>query len=359
LVLVFSLVLAAAGVSYADTPTGALNAGSVRRLAPLWTSPAAPGEHQIGGAAIAGGVLWRTETTYVSEGHSDAGIARFDAATGAPLGTVVTATDRAFTQLAVDGDRLLVQGRDTVTGKSGLWSYTMNGFPHWHVDGGWSFVVGDGVVVSTGDDRVRGLDATDGHLLWQTAGASAVIADGRVIIDGAELRAVDARTGAVAWTAAGRGVPAASSSLAYLVGAAGTCAFDLVDGRRRWCDGTPGVAATALGDVVYVVGDGLVSAYSADGTVMWRRSYADGSRESTTLWTPVAGAGVMYFMAYHFDPGQRHELIALAADSGQIRKRLPVDLPWEVGGEPLLLTGERVYFAGLPAVYAFGPRPVL
>jgi hypothetical protein len=150
-------------------------------------------------------------------------------------------------------------------------------------------------------------------------------------------------------------VPAVPDGSVYTAGDGGTCAFAASTGRSRWCSGVPARHVTAYRGVVYAVGEGAVTAYDAgNGAVRWRRSFARPGFESTSYWTPVAGAGVLYAVVYHFAPGvHRHELLALAAADGRVLRRLDVAMPFEVGGEPLLLTRDRLYFATLAELQAY------
>ncbi len=413
--MVLSLVLAAVGLPasagvgsaqplkpstvthLATPPTPRLRRGPHPDLRPLWTVPAGPAERQITGAAIIGGRLLRSSTTFTGDDHATGEIRRYDAITGADLGLVAGADNRAFGQLAIAGDALFVQERNPVDGVAMLRSYTLKGTLRWeNAAPGEAFAAGE-VIVASGGQQVRALEPASGRVRWSVtaegdSGTSApVLAGASVLRSGAVgdqgrgsggrqdqggaraagagsggrqdryvLSSLDARTGAVRWRAGASGTEVlVAGGEVITVGAGGTCAFALSTGIRRWCSPPPALHATAAGGTVFVIGEGVVTALSAaDGTVRWHRSYAlRGWESSTSYWTPVIGGGVLYAAVYHYSPGRhRHELLAVSAADGRVLRRFDVAMPYEVGGEPLLLTRHAVYFATLANLYAWGAR---
>jgi outer membrane protein assembly factor BamB len=380
---VLSLVLAAAGTpASAGVGSGRpLKPATVTHLRPLWTVPAGTVERQITGVAIIGATLLRSSSVFTGDEHATAEIRRYDAFTGADLGPVASAENRAFGRLAVAADALVVQERNPVDGVTMLRSYTLKGTLRWETAApGEAFVAGD-VIVASGGDQVRALEPASGRVRWSVtaegdSGTSApVLAGASVLRAGAVgdqgggsggrqdqyvLSSLDARTGAVRWRAGASGTEVlVAGGEVITVGAGGTCAFALSTGDRRWCSPPPALHATAAGGAVFVIGEGVVTALSAaDGTVRWHRSYAlRGWESSTSSWTPVLGGGVLYAAVYHYSPGRhRHELLAVSAAGGRVLRRFDVAMPYEVGGEPLLLTRQAVFFATLANLYAWGAR---
>ncbi|MEV6924350.1 PQQ-binding-like beta-propeller repeat protein [Dactylosporangium sp. NPDC051485] len=153
----------------------------------------------------------------------------------------------------------------------------------------------------------------------------------------------------------------------FAVGERGVCAYAVADGAQRWCDAETlqspvyaTVDAAGPGTVYVVDGHGGLAAFAAgDGAVRWRVGYGLRAEVDASYWAPVNGGGVVYAVAYHFAvrggvSAHRTELIAVDAGTGALVRRLDLDVEAMVGGEPLLLSGDHVYFAALERVYAFG-----
>jgi outer membrane protein assembly factor BamB len=370
------LILAAAGVcevpaaSAAPSAAGRSPGSSSALIRPLWTATA-PAGGQVGGVAVVGTTVLRTGTAYPAEGVADAEIRRYAAADGADRGPLVRVPGRRFASITRSGEMLIVAAARGDDGAPLLDGYTMGGTLRWERPGGDRVAVGAGVVVAAGGGRLRAYRADTGLALWDEAlpgepSASPVFADGLVLVAaGSMLSAYRADGGAVLWRQ-----PASAAELAvadgsvYTAGDGGTCAFISATGRSRWCSGGPAAHLTVTGDggnagntgdTVFSVGEGVVTGYDAvNGAVRWRQSYARAGFDSTSYWTPVAGSGVLYVVVYHFRPGvQRHELLALAGANGRVLRRLDVPMPFEVGGEPLVGAGHRLYFATLAALQAY------
>jgi outer membrane protein assembly factor BamB len=228
--------------------------------------------------------------------------------------------------------------------------------------------------VASGGDQVRAIEVASGRVRWSVTGegdsgtSAPVLAGDQVLragatADGFVLSALDERTGAVRWRADASGTRVVvAGDTAVTVGAGGTCAFALATGERRWCAFQPAREATVTGTTLFVIEDGYLTALNvADGSLRWRRSYKRRSAEtSTSYWTPVAGGGVLYAVVYHYAPAttdparrHRHELLAVSAADGRVLRRDDVPMPYEVGGEPLLLTRVAVYFATLANLFAW------
>ncbi len=69
---------------------------------------------------------------------------------------------------------------------------------------------------------------------------------------------------------------------------------------------------------------------------------------------------MLYAVVYHYAAPRRgaparhrHELQAVSAADGRVLRRIDVLMPYEVGGEPLLLTRSAVYFATLANLFAW------
>jgi outer membrane protein assembly factor BamB len=364
-VLAFSLVLVAAGQP--------ATAATQPHLRPLWTVSAGPQERQITGAAISGRTLVRASTLYRGYEHPTGELRRYDAGTGADLGGIASAPGWMFGTVAgVDG-RILVQAREP-SGGAQLRSYTWKGKLQWQQAApGEAFAAGN-VLVASGGDQVRAIEVASGKVRWSVtaegdSGTSApVLAGDRVLragatADGFVLSALDERTGAVRWRAGGSGTRVVvAGDTAVTVGAGGTCAFALATGERRWCAFQPAREAIAAGGTLFVVEDGYLTALGrTDGSLQWRRSYQRrDAQTSTSYWTPAARGGVLYAVVYHYAPSaanparrHRHELLAVSAAHGHVLRRIDVPMPYEVGGEPLLLTRSAVYFATLAGLFAW------
>jgi outer membrane protein assembly factor BamB len=349
---------------------------SAKALRPLWTSEAGTGDRQIGGAALAGGVLWWA--------GSDRGVGelhRLDPVNGTEQGVAVYQPGRWFTQLAAVLGGVVVKGRGTSGGPVYLSRYTGAGTRVWDVEipgdlaleGG--FAITGSTVVASGGDRVRAYSVADGKLLWNVPAigdgnvSGAIVADGLVVRSGRlgdeyVVTGLDLTSGAVKWRVpGGSGTDVfASGGQVFTTGPAGVCAFASATGARAWC--VAGLAATsgsAAPGVVYALGDGFLAALSAQtGATLWRHSYvARGWTSSSSMWAPVIGNGAVYFVAYDFaqrngETRHRHRLIALSAADGREQRRIDLDVPYEVGGEPLILGRSRLYFATLARVVALG-----
>lgn len=361
-VLAFSLVLVAAGQP--------ATAAAQPHLRPLWTVPASPQERQITGAAVSGRTLVRASTLYRGYEHPTGELRRYDARTGADRGGIASAPGWVFGTVVVADGRILVQARET-SGGAQLRSYTGNGELKWRQAApGEAFVAGN-VLVASGGDQVRAIEVASGQVRWSVtaegdSGTSAPVLAGDLVLragataDGFVLSALDERTGAVRWRADGSGTRVVvAGDTAVTVGAGGTCAFALATGERRWCAFQPALEATASGGTLFVIEEGYLTALGvADGSLQWRRSYAlRGWATSTSYWTPIAGGGVLYAVVYHYSPAKaqrhRHELLAVSAADGRVLRRFDVPMPYEVGGETLLLTRSAVYFATLANLFAW------
>lgn len=365
-VLAFSLVLLVAG-----QPASA--AVDRPHLRPLWTVSAGPQERQITGAAITGRTLVRAGTLYRGYEHPTGELRRYDARTGADLGLLAAAPGWAFGTVAGDDGRILVQAREP-SGGAQLRSYNANGQLQWQQAApGDAFAAGS-VLVASGGDQVRAIEVASGRVRWSVtvegdSGPSAPVPAGDQVLragqtdGGFVLTALDQRTGAVRWRADGSGTEVVvAGDAAVTVGAGGTCAFALATGERRWCAFQAAREATAAGGTLFVVEDGYLTALGlADGSLQWRRSYAlRGWETSTSYWTPVTGGAVLYAVVYHYAAPRRgmparhrHELLAVSTADGRVRRRIDVPMPYEVGGEPLILTRSAVYFASLANLFAW------
>ncbi|MGI5181789.1 PQQ-binding-like beta-propeller repeat protein [Dactylosporangium sp. CA-152071] len=366
-----------------------LGTRSAARLDTVWTAPVSRPDEQVGGAVVADGVLLR------SSGGPTGQIRRYDAVTGADLGPVVDAPDRRFGQLASvpgsaggTGGTLLVESQaiDVPSGDLGaryLTSYTGRGDKRWEtplpgeVSGGFT-VVGDLVLRAAGA-TLTALRLDGGAVAWTApldgeAGLHPPVADAGVALQpfeagtGTGLAAFDLRTGARVWRqdVSGPWVIAAGG-VAYTTGLSGVCAVSVADGARRWCDTRTLIdprSATTDGQTLMVLdAHGRAAGFAVrDGAVRWTRDWGmAGAEVATSYWAPVTGGGVLYAVVYQFAirdgaPVHRSELLAFDAAAGTLLLRHELAFDALHGAEPLLLSGDHVYFAALEKLFALGVR---
>jgi outer membrane protein assembly factor BamB len=113
---------------------------------------------------------------------------------------------------------------------------------------------------------------------------------------------------------------------------------------------------------VYVVdAHGRLAALRVDtGEPLWAYDFTlSGDEVATSYWSPVNDGGTVYAVVYHFmangaDFRHRYELLAVAARTGALASRLDIDFEFMHGAEPLMLSGDHVYFAALEGLFAFG-----
>ena len=358
-----------AGRSGHQALAGRLDAAAARHLHPAWTAPATRPEERIGGAVVVDGTVYRSAEA------GDGQIRRYDAVTGGDRGPLVDAPGRAFGQLAAAGDTLVVESITRPNLRRYLGAYRMNGQPAWEtelpgeVSGG--FTVGDGLILRSAGPTLSAYRVTDGGLAWSAPlGAEPgfhppVVAGGLVLqaTEPGRVQAYDAGSGAPAWThdAPGAELVAAGDTV-FAVGERGVCAYAVRDGAQRWCDAetldSPVYASAGPGAVYVIDGHGGLASFDAgSGGVRWRTSYGLRWEVDASYWSPVNGGGVVYAVVYHFGfqggvSTHRVELIAADAVTGELLRRVTLDVESLVGGEPLLLSGDRVYFASLAKLYA-------
>jgi outer membrane protein assembly factor BamB len=360
-----------AGRSGHQALTGGLDAPAAQRLRPAWTAAATrPGE-QIGGAVVVDGTLFR------SAGGPTGQIRRYDGVTGADLGPVVDEPDRAFGQLAAAGDTLVVESIEPPALRRHLGAYRMNGQRRWEialpdgVSGG--YTVGNGLILRSAGATLSALRVADGTTAWTAALGGEpgyhppVVVDGLVVqaIEPGGLRAFDERTGHPAWSRAAIAGPAlvAAAGTVYATGERGVCAYAAADGAERWCDGatlqSPVRASVSPGALFVIDGHGGLAAFDRQtGARRWRTSYSLRAEVDASYWSPVNGGGVVYAVVYHFAvrggvSTHRVELLAADAGTGTLLRRLDLDVDAMRGDEPLLLSGDHVYFAALQRLHAF------
>jgi outer membrane protein assembly factor BamB len=360
-----------------------LGPASAARIDTVWTAPATRPDEQVGGAVVVDGILLR------SSGGPSGQIRRYDAVTGSDLGPVVDAPGRRFGQLAaVPAGRLLVESQaiDPATGyllERYLTSYTMRGERIWEapltdeVSGGFT-VVGDLVLRAAGA-TLTALRLAGGAQAWAApldgeAGLHPPVADAGLALqsfeqgDGTGLAGFDLRTGARVWRqdVSGPWVIAAGGAV-YTSGAGGVCAHAVADGARRWCDPKtlvdPRSAATDGQTLMVLDARGRAAGFDVrDGAVRWTRDWGmAGAEVATSYWSPVTGGGVLFAVVYQFAirdgaPVHRSELLALDAAAGTVLVRRVLDFDALHGAEPLLLSGDHVYFAALEKLFALGVR---
>ncbi|WP_327009213.1 PQQ-binding-like beta-propeller repeat protein [Dactylosporangium sp. NBC_01737] len=363
-----------------------LTTGSAIRLGTVWTAPASRPEEQVGGAVVADGTLLR------SSGGPTGQIRRYDAVTGADLGPVLDVPGRWFGRLAAPpaGRRagLLVESQtyDAVSGnllQRHLSAYTTGGEAVWdvllpdEVSGGYT-VAGD-VVLRAAGTTLTASRLTDGTTAWTApldgeAGLHPPVADAGLALQtfetagGTGLAAFDLRTGTRVWRQDVSGPwLIAAGGVAYTTGTGGVCAYTAADGARRWCDTTtlrdPRSATTDGQTLMVFDAHGHAAGFGAgDGKVRWTRDWgAAGAEVSTSYWSPVNGGGVLYGVVYQFllrdgAPVHRTELLALDAADGTVLTRQDLAFDALHGAEPLLLSGDHVYFAALEKLIALGVR---
>ncbi|WP_238007768.1 PQQ-binding-like beta-propeller repeat protein [Dactylosporangium sp. AC04546] len=372
-----------------------------------WTAPANRDEEQVGGAVVVDGTLFR------SAGGPTGQVRRYDAVTGADLGPIVDVPARRFGRLAVVGGAVVVESVDVGSAVRRLGAYTMTGHQRWEIvlpdDVSGGYTVGDGLILRSAGSAVTAYSLADGAVAWTAPlGGEAglhppVIEDGLVLQasgDPAVLSAFDATTGRPAWQRAVSGAElVARAGAVYAVGDGGVCAYAVRDGAERWCaprtadpvGARPGgggagprvsertrptsvnsvdVAglgrprfATVSDQALFVVGDAgkLAAIRTTDGAVDWVGDYGLGWEVDTSYWAPVNGGGVVYVVAYHFDARDgdvrhRTDLTAFSATDGRLVSRVDLGFDSLQGAEPLLLTGDHVYFAALERLYALAAR---
>ncbi|MGI5237245.1 PQQ-binding-like beta-propeller repeat protein [Dactylosporangium sp. CA-139066] len=350
--------------------TGRLDAPAARHLRTAWTAPATRPEERIGGAVVVDGTVYRSAEA------GDGQIRRYDAVTGGDRGPLVDAPGRAFGQLAAAGDTLLVESIERPSLRRYLGAYRMNGKPEWEtvlpdeVSGG--FTVDGGLILRSAGATLSAYRVTDGGLAWSAPlgaepGFHAPVAAGGLVLQATEpgrIQAYAGDTGAPAWTRDAPGAElVASGDAVFAVGEHGVCAYAVRDGAQRWCDTetleSPVYASAAPGALYVIDGHGGLAAFEAlSGHVRWRTSYGLHSEVDASYWSPVNGGGVVYAVVYHFGfvggvSTHRVELIAADAATGELLRRLDLDVPSLIGGEPLLLSADHVYFASLAKLYAF------
>ena len=351
-----------------------LDAAAAPRLEQLWTAPATRPDEQVGGAVVVDGTLLR------ASGGPTGQIRRYDAVTGHDLGVLVEEPGRRFGQLAAVDDVVLVESGGTGAAGRHLSGYRMDGRQRWDVvlpdavTGG--YTVGDGLIVRSSGAVLSAYRMTDGGVAWtapldgEPGFHPPVVQDGLVLqaTEGkgaAALLAFDERTGARAWKRPVGGPEIiAAGGYVHTVGADAVCSYDVADGRQRWCDTTAltrPLHATVSDSMLFVIdGAGRLAAFGVgDGAVLWRSTYGLGWETDTSYWSPVNGGGVLYAVAYHFgivagEATHRIELIAADAATGALLTRLELDFDSLQGAEPLLLSGDHVYFAAPQRLFAFG-----
>ena len=205
------------------------------------------------------------------------------------------------------------------------------------------------VYLVMGDGSVRAIDHATGTIQWTARKVSTVrpAASGRYLVgaDGTTAWAIDAGSGAVAWTrelgAQVSAVPATTDAGAAMLTAAG----DLVllawaDGREAWkvrLPAEPSAPLAASGDRLFVgFDDGRVLAFALpDGTTVWERRLGGRVLGLTPIGDrPFAGAADNF-------------LYALKVRDGGMAWR------WRTGGDVVALAvadDRRVYFTSLDAM---------
>lgn len=141
-------------------------------------------------------------------------------------------------------------------------------------------VVGDGRVFVPLPDAVVALDLATGRQLWVSPGAASYLgySRGRVVATGDGLRAIDAATGARAWTVRstdGFGGVLVTDDLVVTQGQ-GLRAYDLGTGALRWSggtsDGTGGEPAAAGGRIFQYGGCTVAAVDRASGGRVWQQN---------------------------------------------------------------------------------------
>jgi outer membrane protein assembly factor BamB len=361
-----------AGRSGHQELTGALDAPAARHLRQAWTAPATRENERIGGAVVVDGTVLRSADAAAGAGQ----IRRYDGVTGGDRGPLVDAPGRAFGQLAAAGNALVVESIERPSVRRYLGAYRMSGQPEWEtelpdeVSGG--FTVGDGLILRSAGSTLSAYRVTDGAVAWSVPlgaepGLHPPVVAGGLVLQATEpgrIAAYDERSGTSAWTHDAPGAElVAFGDAVFAVGERGVCAYAVHDGARRWCDAealdSPVYASAAPGALYVIDGHGGLAAFDAgSGAVRWRTSYGLDSEVDASYWSPVNGGGVVYAVVYHFGfrggvSTHRVELIAADAATGELLRRLDLDVVAMVGGEPLLLSGDYVYFAALAKLYAF------
>lgn len=170
-------------------------------------------------------------------------------------------------------------------------------------------VAGETVVAATVVGEWVGVSLAGGAVRWQAKGlgvsATPLATDGvrafGVLPNGA-LRAVDAATGAVAWTRAGPPALARSGArraygaplvvkgvLVAPLAEAGVVAVRASSGELAWRQALPGVLGLATdGAEIYAAGENKVLAFGPDGKVRWRRELF-----KTVSGPPALAAGML------------------------------------------------------------------
>ncbi len=364
-----------------------LRAGSAARIDTLWTAPASrPGE-QVGGAIVVDGNLLR------ASGGPTGQIRRYDAVTGADLGAVLDVPDRRLGQLAAAPagrpPALLVESQAVAAGTDEalaryLGAYDLRGGRQWQVtlpdavSGG--FTVAGELLLRAAGTTLTALRLADGTTAWTApldgeAGLHPPVADGGLALQtfeagaGTGLAAFDLRTGTRLWRQDVSGPwLIAAGGIAYVTGTGGVCAHTVADGARRWCDTTtlrdPRSATTDGQTLMVFDAHGRAAGFgTGDGAVRWTRDWGmAGAEVATSYWSPVNGGGVLYGVVYQFAirdgaPVHRVELLALDAAAGTVLARRDLGFDSLHGAEPLLLSGDHVYFAALEKLIALGERP--
>ncbi|MEV4508969.1 PQQ-binding-like beta-propeller repeat protein [Dactylosporangium sp. NPDC049525] len=362
-----------------------LTTASATRLDTVWIAPAARPEEQVGGAVVADGTLLR------SSGGPTGQVRRYDAVTGADLGPVLDVPGRWFGQLAAPpaGRRggLLVESQtyDSGTGnllERHLSAYTTGGEAVWdvplpdEVSGG--FTVAGDLVLRAAGTTLTALRLADGTTAWTApldgeVGLHPPVADAGLALQtfeagrtGTGLAAFDLRTGTRVWRQDVSGPwLIAAGGVAYTTGTGGVCAHTAADGARRWCDTgalrDPRSATTDGQTLMVFDANGRAAGFDAgDGAVRWTRDWGTaGAEVATSYWSPVNGGGVLYGVVYQFllrdgAPVHRVELLALDAADGTVLTRRDLAFDALHGAEPLLLSGDHVYFAALEKLIALG-----
>ncbi|WP_433208656.1 PQQ-binding-like beta-propeller repeat protein [Dactylosporangium sp. CS-047395] len=351
--------------------TGTLTAATAKALRATWSAPATRTGEQIGGAVVVDGTVFR------SAGGPSGQIRRYDAATGDDLGPLVDEPGQAFGELAATGDTLVVESIQRPELRRTLRAYRRDGARAWTAE--LPDAVSGGFTVA-GDIIVRGAGATltayrtaDGGVAWSAQlagepGFHAPVRLGDLVLIATEpgnLQAFDARTGAPAWRrdVSGAEVVAAGDTV-YTVGAGGVCAYAAAEGTQRWCDAqtleSPVHASAGDGALFVVDGHGGLAAFdAASGAGRWHTTYGLHAEVDASYWAPVNGGGAVYAMVYHFAvrggvSTHRVELVAADARTGELIRRLDLDVDAMHGDEPLILAGDHLYFAAVQQLHALG-----
>ncbi|WP_432976990.1 PQQ-binding-like beta-propeller repeat protein [Dactylosporangium sp. CA-233914] len=161
---------------------------------------------------------------------------------------------------------------------------------------------------------------------------------------------------------------ATAAGTVFSVGERGVCAYAIADGAQLWCDAetleSPVHAGIGDGQLYVIDGHGGLAAFDAGtGARRWRTAYGLDAEVDASYWAPVNGGGAVYAVVYHFAvrggvSTHRVELIVADARTGELVRRLDLDVDAMHGDEPLLLAGDHVYFAAVQRLIAVGAGPI-